>query len=100
MLTSSLLIVFTSVSAVIQLLWLSERITTKQYSAVMAVGNALLGLLAAVNRWHDVVPLTAGCTALFVWMWWHNGGGDDTKRRLKSWAGRFQGVRRTAPSHV
>jgi len=35
--------------------------------------------------------------AVNAWIWWNGGGGDGTRRRLKSWAGRFQGVRRTAP---
>ncbi|UPZ27705.1 hypothetical protein MUK60_07635 [Streptomyces sp. LRE541] len=43
-------------------------------------------------------PINAVAFALNVWLWWHNGGGDDTKRRLSKAARRFQGVRRTAPS--
>lgn len=42
----------------------------------------------------------AALGAVNAWIWWHGGGGDDTKRRLKSWARRFQGVRRTAPSRA
>lgn len=32
--------------------------------------------------------------------WWNSGGGDGTRRRLRSWARRFRAVRRTAPSHT
>jgi hypothetical protein len=40
---------------------------------------------------------TAAC-AYFAWRWWHGGGGDDMKRRLRRWARRFTPVRRTAPA--
>lgn len=36
--------------------------------------------------------------AWFAWKWWNGGGGDDTKRRLRRWARKFQPVRRTAPA--
>jgi hypothetical protein len=41
---------------------------------------------------------TAVFTAYYLWVWWTKGGGGDrTKKRLKKWARKFQGVRRTAP---
>lgn len=42
--------------------------------------------------------IAAGSLALTLWLWWHSGGGDGTKRRLKRWARKFEGVRRTAPA--
>lgn len=47
---------------------------------------------------HDPVSaaISAAFTAVFLWLWWTNGGGKKTKRRLKR-ALRFKGVRRTAP---
>lgn len=37
-------------------------------------------------------------TTYNAWCWWNSGGGDGTKRRLKQWAAKFRGVRRTAPA--
>lgn len=42
--------------------------------------------------------LDGAFTTYNAWKWWNSGGGDGTKRRLKRWASRFQGVRRTAPA--
>ncbi|PWI16044.1 hypothetical protein DI272_19125 [Streptomyces sp. Act143] len=39
----------------------------------------------------------AGFAALFAWVWWNRGGGDGPRRRLRRWARKFHGVRRTAP---
>jgi hypothetical protein len=39
----------------------------------------------------------AVCVAC-AWVWWNGGGGDGTKRRLRSAARVFRGVRRTAPA--
>lgn len=96
MLTTSLLVVCGSLIALLSLLWLAKCITNKQYAGWMTIIYALGGVLCAVNGWTDVLYMNAGMTAWYAWMWWHSGGGDDTRRRLKSWAGRFQGVRRTA----
>ncbi|GAB2331778.1 hypothetical protein [Streptomyces variabilis] len=41
--------------------------------------------------------LSAAALALALWHWWNGGGGDGTKRRLRNWRRRFEGVRRTAP---
>lgn len=42
--------------------------------------------------------IDAAGSAYFAWHWWNGGGGNDTKRRLREWGRKFQGVRRTAPS--
>ncbi len=42
--------------------------------------------------------LYAAIGAIFAWLWWHSGGGDGTKRRLRRLRARFAGVRRTAPA--
>ncbi|MFF1574828.1 hypothetical protein ACFVWR_18975 [Leifsonia sp. NPDC058292] len=59
---------------------------------VAGIGNVVMGDSNAY--------LQAVAAAVNAWLWWHSGGGDGTKRRLKSWASRFQGIRRTAPSHT
>jgi uncharacterized membrane protein len=100
MLTNSLVAAFAVLLAVITLLGLSRRITTRQYAGWMAILYAVAGVLAAIAGWASTVYVIAAGEALFVWLWWHSGGGDGTRRRFRSWARRFQGVRRTAPSHA
>jgi hypothetical protein len=57
--------------------------------------SGLVGDVADGSRgWAVVDSAFAG---FYVWAWWHSGGGDGTKRRLRSWTRRFRGVRRTAP---
>ncbi|MGW0948491.1 hypothetical protein ACWD4O_38875 [Streptomyces sp. NPDC002623] len=97
MLTNLLVAAYGVLMAVTTLLGLTQRIPVRQYAATMAILNALAGVLSAVSGWTSNVYIMAAATALFAWLWWHSGGGDGTRRRLRSWAGRFQGVRRTAP---
>lgn len=98
MLTNSLIAAYGCLMAVVTLLWLSQRITQKQYTGWMAVLYVFAAVLCAVNGWRDVLYLNVGGAALFAWLWWHSGGGDGPRRRFKSWARRFQAVRRTAPA--
>lgn len=57
--------------------------------------SGLVGDVLADSRgW---APVDAAFATIYGWLWWNSGGGDSTKRRLKSWARRFRGVRRTAP---
>ncbi|MEU8760686.1 hypothetical protein [Streptomyces sp. NPDC048659] len=65
-----------------------------------AGASCIANALAAAARIPENPPLAgvfAGVAAYFAWLWWHSGGGDDTKRRLRSWARAFTPVRRTAP---
>lgn len=70
------------------------------YHGLAAICFAVSSVLAGLVNRHFNAYLSAAVAATSAFLWWHNGGGDGTKRRLKSWASRFQGVRRTAPSHV
>lgn len=74
-----------------------RRISLTTASALWAISNFLLGLTFVLGGKPGWACWCAGVTALCAWQWWNNGGGDGTRRRLKSWARRFQGVRRTAP---
>jgi hypothetical protein len=96
-LTTSLVVTYISLITMLQILVQSKRIT-KQYNGWVTVLTTGGGVMSAVNGWTFNVYLHAGIAAWSAWAWWHGGGGDGTKRRLKSWARRFQGVRRTAPS--
>jgi hypothetical protein len=62
-----------------------------------AVANALLLVSRALDDYRLAACMHAALGAGAAWLWWHDGGGDGTKRRLKSWARKFRGVRRTAP---
>lgn len=65
--------------------------------ALMAWSVALSGLRDVLKGNAFWAALDAGLMAWFLWAWWNSGGGDGTRRRLRRWARRFQGVRRTAP---
>lgn len=73
--------------------------TTPYYALATALYMAA-GLIAihAGNTFYAAV--CAGAVAVNSYMWWNGDGGNGTKRRLKSWASRFQGARRTTPSHT
>lgn len=66
--------------------------------ALMAVGSVLDGFACLALGHYGLGVFFAASAGLFVWLWWHSGGGDGTRRRLRAWAGRFHGVRRTAPA--
>lgn len=100
MLTNSLICTYVLLLTLLQFLELTGRITAKRYNGWMVVMNTGSGVLCLINHWNTVLYLNAAATAWHAWLWWNSGGGDGTKRRLKKWAGRFQGVRRTAPSNA
>lgn len=63
-----------------------------------SVGTALhlVGVVIRDDLFHAV--LDAGALAWCLWLWWNDGGGDGTRRRLRHWVRTFQGTRRTAPA--
>lgn len=68
------------------------------YYGIAALSTAAASVfmaLADMRLWSYVAAATAAVNA---YQWWRSGGGDGTRRRLKQWAGRFHGVRRTAPN--
>lgn len=73
--------------------WISRR----AFYAGIAVGQGIGAIGCVAVGAHAAAGIAAGCSALAGWLWWHDGGGDGTKQRLKRWARRFQGVRCTAP---
>jgi hypothetical protein len=77
-----------------------RRITNQQYNLCVIVLSAVAGMACAVHGWTLLMYAHAAVAVLHAWSWWNGGGGDGTRRRLKSWARRFHGVRRTAPSHA
>jgi hypothetical protein len=73
------------------------RISHPQASGIIALGSIPFVAAFALDGATAVASAFAALGALNAWGWWHGGGGDGTRRRLRSWARRFQGVRRTAP---
>lgn len=73
------------------------RISYPQASGIVALGSAPIIAAFALDGAKSVASAFAALAALNAWAWWHGGGGDGTRRRVKSWARRFRGVRRTAP---
>lgn len=98
MLTTTLIVAYATLITLVNLLLLSGRISNETASGWMAILSAAGGVGSAIAGWTRNVYLHAAFTAWMAWAWWHGGGGDGTRRRLKSWARRFQGVRRTAPA--
>jgi hypothetical protein len=63
----------------------------------LAIANGSNAAFNALNGDRAMACFASAVCAYAAWMWWKFGGGDGTKRRLKSWARKFRGVRRTAP---
>ncbi|MGA5670026.1 hypothetical protein ACPCTG_31665 [Streptomyces pseudogriseolus] len=92
-----LVITLGSLLTLINLLLLAGRISHKTACGWITVLMTGSGIGSAIAGWTTNVYISAAGAALMGWEWWNSGGGDGTRRRLKSWASRFQGVRRTAP---
>lgn len=75
-----------------------RRAGDRQVYGWFAVCNALFMASHALAGDRLAACLNACLGAYAAWLWWQSGGGDGTKRRLKSWARKFRGVRRTAPA--
>jgi hypothetical protein len=73
------------------------RPSRKTAALLAALGWTMYGTASyMIGAWLNVL-IAAGLGAGCLWLWWNDGGGDDTKRRLKRWARKFTPVRRTAP---
>ncbi|QBJ94474.1 hypothetical protein D0Z67_29335 (plasmid) [Streptomyces seoulensis] len=76
----------------------TRRLPLHKINGLMCLANSVIALGGVVDGSPVSASMSAGFAAVSGWLWWKGGGGDDTKRRLRTWARRFQGVRRTAPS--
>jgi hypothetical protein len=74
------------------------RISQRTFYALTAVSNGVEVICSVARHLHGAAGFEAALAAMCMWLWWQDGGGDDTKRRLRSWARKFHGVRRTAPA--
>jgi hypothetical protein len=66
-------------------------------NALVALGWTIFGTGAYLSRTYLWVDISAAMTAWALYEWWKHGGGDGTRKRLRSWGRRFTPVRRTAP---
>ena len=78
--------------------WATGRMCTHQRNGMFALAYPWFWISNMIEHNHLWAVLDAAFFAWFAWSWWNGGGGDDTKRRLRKWARKFQGVRRTAPA--
>lgn len=79
-------------------LWLTQyvdiKIRTRGY-LVMASGYGVQTVMNILLHSPVAAALTASGSALFLWLWWNNGGGDGMKRRFRAWTESLG--RRTVP---
>lgn len=74
---------------------------TKEFLSRMSLYNAAVsgvcGLIDFADGEYAAMWIQAAVTAVSLAIWWHFGGGDKTKKRLKKLKEKFVGQRRTAP---
>lgn len=80
-----------------QVLWLTRRIPTYVSYGLDAVAHGFASVAAITGGERVMAVWFAGLCAFSLYAWWHRGGGDGTRRRLRALRGVFRGVRRTAP---
>ncbi|AYG77902.1 hypothetical protein DWB77_00009 [Streptomyces hundungensis] len=77
---------------------LTGRLSARHFYALLTTAM-LIRSIANIAQGKALYAATdAALTAYYAWRWWKNGGGDDTKRRLRSVAKGFTPTRRTAPT--
>lgn len=86
------------IASVLALIATDRGMRATPYYAAAAIAFGLSGVLLALDGGTIPTVLAAGAAAAHACAWWHDGGGDGTRRRLKAWSSRFHGIRRTAPS--
>lgn len=75
---------------------ISRRVKLHTAQGILATVNALLMIARIIDHSVGWALWNAWLCGWFTYLWWH-GGGDGTRRRLRSLRRRFTGVRRTAP---
>jgi len=80
-----------------QLLWLTGRIRTYVSCGLDAIAEGFASVAAIAGGEFFSASWFAGLCAWSLYMWWHRGGGDGMRRRMRAVRSVFRGVRRTAP---
>lgn len=73
-------------------------ITTIQAYGLIAVSQTVTCAAGFLLGHVGIAAAAGGVAAWNAWKWWNGGGGDGTRKRLRRWARRFHGVRRSAPA--
>ncbi|MFC8332794.1 hypothetical protein [Streptomyces olivaceus] len=85
--------------AALYLIWYFTGRDMRQMYGLGALANGFNIPAAIISGTSEIwALLSAAMGAWMTWLWWHSGGGDGPRRRLRRLAGRFTGVRRTAPT--
>ena len=71
-------------------------ITDSTCYGLLALSQVLVCLAGFVTGNTVSASISGAAAGYLAWKWWTGDGDDNTKRRLRKWARRFRGVRRTA----
>lgn len=74
------------------------RLAESTCYGLMAFSQVLVCTAGFVTGNTMAASISGAAAGYLAWQWWNRGGDDKTKRRLRKWARRFRGVRRTAPA--
>jgi len=74
------------------------RVRQRTVDGWFAIANALFAVTDSMSGNHAMTAYNSGICAWCAHRWWTGGGGDGTRRRLRSLRRRFSPVRRTAPA--
>jgi hypothetical protein len=85
-----------AVLACSQIGWITGRIRFHQSCGLDAIGEGMISVSAMRHGEHLWAVWFAALCAMSAHAWWNGGGGDGTRRRLRSLRRVFRGVRRTA----
>lgn len=75
-----------------------HRIPEHGFWGIMCLSQVVVGASGFLTGNTLAASISSAAAAYTGWKWWTGGGGDQTKRRLRSLTNRFRGVRRTAPA--
>jgi hypothetical protein len=75
-----------------------RKVDGRRHDLLMAISWLLICAGEAIRHRQGSASIDAAFAGFYLWHWWTNGGDDDTKRRLRKLAKKFQGRRRTAPA--
>ena len=73
------------------------RLATHHIDGILAVANGLFSIAAISRGSLGWAVFSGAACAVGAYRWWHGGGGDGTRRRLREAVRGFAAVRRTAP---
>lgn len=76
---------------------LAPWMTRRSLWGFLMLGFSMNALACALADNQMILVINTTLGTLAAWMWWNNGGGDNTKRRLRGALKKFVPVRRTAP---